>query len=230
MAAGAVARRLRWSAHPLDVLFATAWMVVAEVGVRLVPLPRLARWVGAPLGTEPAVAPRPHPSLRASERRRVQLAQAIGRRWPFADGPCLRQAVVAGRALRRHGPVLRIGAALDGGAVVGHAWLEVGGLEIGRAVAGSDGDHVLDSGRESTLYDGLAVGVKLLAIDVAMGVDQAHLSRAPTGTSSRNAAKTGLPSLRDAATIMPWDSRPRSLRGCRFATMTTLRPTRFSGR
>src|SRR5579862_2127260 len=104
------------------------------------------------------------------------------------------------------------------------------GLEIGRAVAGSDGDHVLDSGRESTLYDGLAVGVKLLAIDVAMGVDQAHLSRAPTGTSSRNAAKTGLPSLRDAATIMPWDSRPRSLRGCRFATMTTLRPTRFSGR
>lgn len=138
------ARRLRtWSAHPLDVLAVAAWMAVAEVGVRTVPLPRLSRLMGAPLGTAPEAVrgaasggapaePRP-PSLTAAERRRVRLAFALGRRWPFADGPCLRQALVAGRALRRHAPALRIGATLDDTGVVGHAWLEVGSLEIGRA-------------------------------------------------------------------------------------------------
>lgn len=133
---GPTVRRLRtWSAHPLDVLVVATWMAVAEVGVRLVALPRLARWMGAPVGTEPNRAPVPVavPALSGSERRRAQLALAMGRRWPFADGPCLRQALVTGRALRRHGPVLRIGAALDDGGVVGHAWLEVGTLDIGRA-------------------------------------------------------------------------------------------------
>ncbi len=56
-----------------------------------------------------------------------------------------------------------------------------------------------------------------------------YFRRAPTGTSSRNPASTGLPSPREAATIMPFDSRPRSLRGCRLATITTLRPTSDSG-
>ena len=32
-----------------------------------------------------------------------------------------------------------------------------------------------------------------------------------------------------AASSMPFDSRPRSLRGCRFATTTTRRPTSSSG-
>ncbi|MDE3085350.1 MAG: lasso peptide biosynthesis B2 protein [Acidobacteriota bacterium] len=132
--AGATGRRVReWGAHPLDVLAVAGWMAVAEVGVRLVDLPRLARWMGAPLATGPG-APAPClPALRPSERRRVRLAGAVGRRWPFADGPCLRQALVTGRALRRHRPVLRIGASLAGAEVTGHAWLEVGSLEIGRA-------------------------------------------------------------------------------------------------
>jgi hypothetical protein len=107
-------------------------MAMAEVGLRLVPLARLSRWMGTPLGTEPAAAPW-WPSLSGTERRRVQLAHALGRRWPFTDGPCLRQALVTGRALRRHRPVLRIGAALEGAEVVGHAWIEVGSLEIGGA-------------------------------------------------------------------------------------------------
>ena len=34
---------------------------------------------------------------------------------------------------------------------------------------------------------------------------------------------------RDAATIIPWDSMPRSFRGARLATMTTFRPTSASG-
>jgi hypothetical protein len=41
-----------------------------------------------------------------------------------------------------------------------------------------------------------------------------YFSFAPTGTSSRNPASTGLPSSpTDAATIIPLDSSPRSLRG-----------------
>src|SRR5215471_3306500 len=57
-----------------------------------------------------------------------------------------------------------------------------------------------------------------------------YLSFAPMGTSSRNPASTGLPSSpTDAATIIPLDSRPRSLRGWRFATNTTLRPISVSG-
>src|SRR5579864_8240927 len=56
-----------------------------------------------------------------------------------------------------------------------------------------------------------------------------HFSLAPTGTSSRKLASTGFPFSSDAATIMPFDSRPRSLRGARLATITTLRPTRGSG-
>ena len=57
-----------------------------------------------------------------------------------------------------------------------------------------------------------------------------YFSFAPTGTSSRNPASTGRPSSpNEAATIMPCDSSPRSLRGCRLATMTTLRPISFSG-
>src|SRR5579872_4403038 len=56
-----------------------------------------------------------------------------------------------------------------------------------------------------------------------------HLSLAPTGTSSKKLASTGFPPSSEAATIIPFDSRPRSLRGARFATITTLRPTRVSG-
>jgi len=57
-----------------------------------------------------------------------------------------------------------------------------------------------------------------------------HFKRAPTGTSSRNPASTGKPlSPTEAATIMPFDSKPRSLRGWRFTTRTTLRPTSDSG-
>ena len=56
-----------------------------------------------------------------------------------------------------------------------------------------------------------------------------YFSLAPTGTSSKKAASTGFPPSSDAATIMPFDSSPRSLRGARLATITTLRPTSVSG-
>src|SRR6266852_6281653 len=57
-----------------------------------------------------------------------------------------------------------------------------------------------------------------------------YFNRAPTSTSSRKAVRTGRPSgPTEAATIMPLDSTPRSLRGARFTTTATLRPINFSG-
>ena len=67
-------------------------------------------------------------------------------------------------------------------------------------------------------------------VKVRMRIDEHHFSRAPFGMSSRKPASTGGSSaVSEAATIIPLDSRPRSFRGCRFATITTCRPSRRSG-
>src|SRR6266404_9553010 len=58
---------------------------------------------------------------------------------------------------------------------------------------------------------------------------QRYFNLVPTGTSSRKLASTGLPPSGDAATIMPFDSSPRSFRGARLATTTTFRPINDSG-
>ena len=74
-----------------------------------------------------------------------------------------------------------------------------------------------------------AVGVELLVVEMTVRIGQSHFRRAPTGVFSGNAASTGGPPSSDAATTMPFDSTPRSLRGSRLATMATLRPTSSSG-
>ena len=57
-----------------------------------------------------------------------------------------------------------------------------------------------------------------------------YLRRAPGSMSSAKVARTGLPlSPAEAARSMPWDSRPRILRGARLVMTTILRPTRDSG-
>jgi len=130
-----MSRRIRFLlAHPVDAAVVLGWMSAVEVAVRVLPLPRLASLIGSPLGiADPPRELAAPPELRGSERRRLLLLDALGRRWPFGSGPCLRQALVAGRILRRHRPVLRIGAALSHSDVVGHAWLEVGALELGHS-------------------------------------------------------------------------------------------------
>lgn len=125
--------------HAVDWVFVLWWMAVVEVAVHVVSLPALARWIGASLATtEPPSSVTPSaagddPHWRARELRRLRLVDVLARRWPFGTGPCLRQALVAGRVLRRHHPVLRVGAALSDAAVIGHAWLEVGTIELGRS-------------------------------------------------------------------------------------------------
>jgi hypothetical protein len=56
-----------------------------------------------------------------------------------------------------------------------------------------------------------------------------YFSRAPSGTSSRKPVSTGAPPSSEAASNMPFDSRPRILRGARLATITIFLPISFSG-
>src|SRR2546421_11999897 len=80
-------------------------------------------------------------------------------------------------------------------------------------------------------WDGIALVLIFRSPDHPITRDlPIYFSLAPTGTSSRKLTSTGLPSSpTDAATIMPLDSSPRSLRGWRLATITTLRPISVSG-
>src|SRR5262249_28276647 len=61
------------------------------------------------------------------------------------------------------------------------------------------------------------------------GVCLDYLSFAPTGTSWRKPANTAFPPSIAAATIIPFDSRPRRFLGSRLATMTTFLPISDSG-
>src|ERR1700674_1940370 len=58
---------------------------------------------------------------------------------------------------------------------------------------------------------------------------EAYFNLVPTGTSSRKPASTAFPPSGDAATIIPFDSSPRSFLGARLATITTFLPINSSG-
>src|SRR5205823_2342692 len=84
-------------------------------------------------------------------------------------------------------------------------WIPIGQpdsrFQVRRTVARPDSHQPLDSRRPRPLDDGVPVRLKLLIIEMAMGVDKlhfnwVHFSRAPTGTSSRKPASTGLPPSR----------------------------------
>ena len=119
-------------AHLQAVVATVALAFVVEAGVRLLPLPRLARALGVPLSSSPPMGgPRRGDLsiLTPREQRRVWATDAVFRRWPFGD-TCLRRALVLGRVLRHQQPVLRIGVARDQD-VLAHAWVETSLLSIG---------------------------------------------------------------------------------------------------
>src|SRR5215470_20085688 len=99
------------------------------------------------------------------------------------------------------------------------------GSEFGRV----DHHHSFDACGERALDHGVAIGLKLLVVDMTVRIDKLHFRRAPAGMSSWKPARTGLPPSTDAATIIPLDSMPFSFRGCKFATITTLRLSNCSG-
>lgn len=117
---------------PLPDLFATLHaalvIVLVEVAVRKIPLPRLCRLLGVRLNLEP-----PPPDverirvrdLAPKAARQVRCTRRVADAWPFSRGPCLRRALVTGNLLRRLDPALRLGVAGSGDAVFAHAWLEL---------------------------------------------------------------------------------------------------------
>lgn len=117
-------------------LWVVGWLSAVEIGLRSTSLPRLCRLLGVPIDTRydgPGADLSRAPALTARERRRLRVLAVVAARWPFGSGPCLRQSLVAGRILRRHGPRLRLGAAPAEGGVLGHAWVELpGGGVVGR--------------------------------------------------------------------------------------------------
>jgi len=112
-----------------------SWMVAVELAVRPIPLSRLSRLLGVPLDATPADVSSPpvQPPLSRWQAGQLRTLLPLAKRWPFAVGPCLRQALVAGHILRKHHPVLRLGVATNQGAVQAHAWVEVGGVVVGDA-------------------------------------------------------------------------------------------------
>jgi len=110
---------------------ALALACVTEVGLRTLPLPRLARLMGAPLAVGvPGEGPKHVPSgspvkLTPRQRRQVRTALRLLKSWPLGD-TCLRQALVCGYLLRDHDPALHVGVAKLDGEVRAHAWLTMG--------------------------------------------------------------------------------------------------------
>lgn len=104
--------------------------VAAELGVRVIRLPRLVRLFGFSLADEgtSSAAPvmSPERPFSERERRQVTLTRRVARRWPAGRGPCLRECLVIGHVLREHSPVLRLGVQRDeGGSFLAHAWVQL---------------------------------------------------------------------------------------------------------
>jgi hypothetical protein len=122
-------------AEKIETLVIVAFALVAEVAVRCVGLPILARWLridlddvdDTGLAVPVAAAPRLAPATLA---RRAAAVDRVYRGWP-RGASCLRRALVLGFYVRRARPLLRIGVARDGDEVKAHAWIEVDGHVLG---------------------------------------------------------------------------------------------------
>jgi hypothetical protein len=136
-----VRRRLGRLVHAvptgLQLVPAAVAAAIVEVGLRTVPLPRLAGLLGVALPAHadndvPRSGPDAQPAvLDLRYRPRVRAAVAVTEAWPFGgDGMCLRRSLIVGSRLRRLRPLLRIGIIKDGDVVKAHAWLEVGGRSM----------------------------------------------------------------------------------------------------
>jgi hypothetical protein len=103
-------------------------IVVVEIAVRRMPLPKLAPLLGIRLNLAPAPPDVERLRVRdlpARAAREVRCTRRVADAWPFSRGPCLRRALVTGNLLRRLDPALRLGMAGSGDEVFAHAWLEL---------------------------------------------------------------------------------------------------------
>lgn len=109
--------------------------VVVEVALRVVGLSRVCRLLGIRLDTAgTGVAEPPDVLLDDDDVARLRAVQQVTARWPWgASGPCLRQALTAGRLLRHRAPMLRLGIARGPQRIDAHAWLVVDGASLDSA-------------------------------------------------------------------------------------------------
>lgn len=106
--------------------------LAVEIALRTVPLPRLARSLGAELALSGTAAPTgsiDEVDLTRREADLLDTAWRIMKRRPF-NPTCLRQALIGGHILRRRSPQVRIGVTKIAGAVSAHAWVEVEGISL----------------------------------------------------------------------------------------------------
>lgn len=129
-------RRARDSrARMQEYVICLGLFLVAEVAVRAVALPAVARWFGVPLG-----GPAPQVQTKLVLPRWVQrplvVTERIAAAWPVGpEGKCLRQALVTGHRLRSLDPVLVVGVRRDAGEMKAHAWVEVDGVALDRTAS-----------------------------------------------------------------------------------------------
>jgi Transglutaminase-like superfamily len=112
----------------LTTLHVAAVILVVELLIRWVPLPRLCRLLGVRVNLAPArpdVEPMRMAELPPRARRQLRCTRRVADVWPFSRGPCLRRSLVAGHLLRRHDPAVRLGVAGAGDDLHAHAWLEI---------------------------------------------------------------------------------------------------------
>ncbi|MDQ7993992.1 MAG: lasso peptide biosynthesis B2 protein [Propionicimonas sp.] len=103
-----------------------------ELGIRRLPLERVAALCGVPLDQGVPVAPPARFAeldLTPQQAGRVDVMQRLLRRRPF-NGTCLRRALIGGWILRRRRPVLVLGVKKQDGQVAAHAWIQVDGVRI----------------------------------------------------------------------------------------------------
>jgi hypothetical protein len=108
------------SSDRILIVRAAGWVVLARIGLWLVPFARLR-----------AVADRVTARGRPEDPARIAWAvEAVARRIPTAT--CLPQALAADVMLRRAGrsPELRIGVSKEGESFEAHAWLAVDGVVL----------------------------------------------------------------------------------------------------
>jgi hypothetical protein len=107
-----------------------ALSVVAEIGVRVVPLHQLAKVFRVRL-FEQVDETRSVPLVALPEwaKQRLRVVGSVMRKWPV-DGACLRKSLVAGHRIRSMDPALKVGVMRRDGSVAAHAWLEVQGRSL----------------------------------------------------------------------------------------------------
>jgi hypothetical protein len=117
----------------LTTLHALGILIVVELLIRWISLPRLSRTLGVEVNLQPARSDAEQllvGELPERARRQLRSTRRVADAWPFSRGPCLRRALVGGHLIRRLHPSVRLGVAGEGDTLLAHAWLEIDGRPL----------------------------------------------------------------------------------------------------